>query len=767
MEGKPSLHTTRRPRAPRGLLLAGGAVVLLACLAALPHANAAAVLDNGAVQIGVGDFGSLGAPAANPSSAISLRMDSDGSDGVQGGACGCEGWGIAADGVAGYVQAGASPVVAGVSPVLFSSDASHAISAVQVGTLRVTHDVRASAASTSLYDVNVTVRNVGAQTVQSVLYRRTVDWTVQPTPGAEMVSLHSLIPRPAGLVFMSDDGAAHPNPLLGASQVRATGPPVGGDVDDSGPADHGTLLDLALGCLAAGDSVTIHLAYGAFPSESAALSALASWGAEAWALAEPASDPGGGTPRTFVLAVRGISGPTCIAPAWASTFTTTAPANLTLDAVSFHDATPIPAVPGIQVTRGWEFGDGATAVGDGALHTYLAEGVYDACFHLGLRLPLSDLRTWTSCHRVHVFDRPPLPGFQSTPSANGQGVDFHDLSTDLDGTVVSWAWNYGDGASASAVTTTSHTYRHGGTYRVCLTVADNNGALATTCRSTVAPGTPDQPPFIAPVASVHAEPGQMVSVRLQAVDFDQDPITLSAIRIPGGARFDAANGTLLWLPATTEVGYHEMSFGADDGSGGVSNRTVIVIVHAIDVDSDGDGIPDAQDNCPGLYNPAQTDADHDGVGDDCATTGSGGSPPATKSSAPPVSTLPAPGCTAPAGSPDRDGDGVADQCDPDMDNDGIPDKGLPGDLLDNCPLVPNPNQRDTNGDGFGDACQPASSSTRSVAARPVPVVAQTGTSAAPGPMSPVVLVALIGAPAGLVLGLGTAILVRPFVSRRR
>ena len=50
---------------------------------------------------------------------------------------------------------------------------------------------------------------------------------------------------------------------------------------------------------------------------------------------------------------------------------------------------------------------------------------------------------------------------------------------------------------------------------------------------------------------------------------------------------------------------------------------------------------------------------------------------------------------------DTDGDGRTDCVDPDMDDDGV----LNG--VDNCHVTPNEDQRDSNGDGMGDACSKA------------------------------------------------------------
>jgi hypothetical protein len=43
--------------------------------------------------------------------------------------------------------------------------------------------------------------------------------------------------------------------------------------------------------------------------------------------------------------------------------------------------------------------------------------------------------------------------------------------------------------------------------------------------------------------------------------------------------------------------------------------------HLFQADRDGDGIPDAADNCPGVFNPDQTDSVRDGMGDACRSKG--------------------------------------------------------------------------------------------------------------------------------------------------
>ncbi len=104
------------------------------------------------------------------------------------------------------------------------------------------------------------------------------------------------------------------------------------------------------------------------------------------------------------------------------------------------------------------------------------------------------------------------------------------------------------------------------------------------------------------------------------------------------------------------------------------------------LDADSDGVADVVDNCTEVYNPDQTDTDHDGIGDACDlctdTDHDGFGNPGFA-----VNTCPTDNCPN-IFNPDQmdaDGDGIGAECD-------------------NCPFAYDPNQEDADHDGKGDSC---------------------------------------------------------------
>lgn len=77
-------------------------------------------------------------------------------------------------------------------------------------------------------------------------------------------------------------------------------------------------------------------------------------------------------------------------------------------------------------------------------------------------------------------NRPPLAGFGSSCSADRCDFDA-SLSTDLDGSLTSYTWDFGDGTTGTGPTP-SHAYSGSGSYAVQLTVTDDDGGTASTTR---------------------------------------------------------------------------------------------------------------------------------------------------------------------------------------------------------------------------------------------------------------------------------------------
>jgi hypothetical protein len=88
---------------------------------------------------------------------------------------------------------------------------------------------------------------------------------------------------------------------------------------------------------------------------------------------------------------------------------------------------------------------------------------------------------------------------------------------------------------------------------------------------------------------------------------------------------EASAPTAPGAPQTFQVpaGAHRyVALRAEDEQGNVG-RFVSLDLGSGPIDVDGDGVPDASDNCPSVANPDQQDSNGDGVGDACTSSGPG------------------------------------------------------------------------------------------------------------------------------------------------
>jgi hypothetical protein len=159
---------------------------------------------------------------------------------------------------------------------------------------------------------------------------------------------------------------------------------------------------------------------------------------------------------------------------------------------------------------------------------------------------------------------------------------------------------------------------------------------------------------------------------------DPDATTQVSCYYPAGWAFQA--GDCNDASASTHPGAIESCNTADDDCDGSVDED------ALGLDSDGDQIHNACDNCRATFNTNQTDTDEDGVGNACDN------------------------ClvVANAGQQDLDGDRLGDLCDNcaasynPMQRDFDGDRR--GDVCDNCVVAFNPSQTDFNHDTQGDVC---------------------------------------------------------------
>ena len=145
---------------------------------------------------------------------------------------------------------------------------------------------------------------------------------------------------------------------------------------------------------------------------------------------------------------------------------------------------------GDPLTYLWDFGDGISGAGATPQHSYSAAGTYTVSLTVNDGQASSAAATTTAA----------ITGANQAPSADaggpysgdaGESITFNASgSFDPDGTISSYAWNFGDGTGGSGVSV-QHAYATAGNYTVSVTVTANDGATdSDTATVNVADVTP-------------------------------------------------------------------------------------------------------------------------------------------------------------------------------------------------------------------------------------------------------------------------------------
>ena len=126
----------------------------------------------------------------------------------------------------------------------------------------------------------------------------------------------------------------------------------------------------------------------------------------------------------------------------------------------------------------WNFGDGNESSDPNPSHTYADPGTYTVTLTVTDNDGDSDSDSTTASVEddQQPGNEPPTANANGPYSAiTGSAIDFSSAgSSDTDGTIASYAWNFGDGNDSSDPNP-SHTYADPGIYTVTLTVTDNDG----------------------------------------------------------------------------------------------------------------------------------------------------------------------------------------------------------------------------------------------------------------------------------------------------
>lgn len=246
-----------------------------------------------------------------------------------------------------------------------------------------------------------------------------------------------------------------------------------------------------------------------------------------------------------------------------------------------------PDADGSVVDYSWDFGDGVSGTGMTTSHMFASEG------QATVTLTVTDDRGGTGviAHDVELVRAPnSAPQASFKVSCSGMDCDFDASGSsdpDPDGAITSYAWDFGDGSTATGVVT-SHAYQSQADVTVTLTVTDDRGGTDTAVKTVTV-----QLPNTLPSASFSVDCTWLVCSLDATSSADADG-TIEGYHWEFG---DGSTGTGV-APSHTypHTGTFDVVLTVTDDRGGTATHT-----HSVGVESQNQApVASATSTCDGL-----------------------------------------------------------------------------------------------------------------------------------------------------------------------
>jgi PKD repeat protein len=221
---------------------------------------------------------------------------------------------------------------------------------------------------------------------------------------------------------------------------------------------------------------------------------------------------------------------------------TFSPASPVIHQTIVFNAAASTAAPGREIVRyDWNFGSGNPQSGQVVNKEYDVPGVYNVT--LTVTDDVGNKGTTTQSVSVGTTGgNNPVPDFTFSPTnpLTNQAVFFNASSSTAPGaTIVSYAWDFGDGALGNGQTT-NHTYTSAFTFVVRLAVTDSTGRVGQVTK-TLTVTAPTPPPTPVPTAAFTFSPAQPDAG--QNVFFDASPSSPGTGATITSSRWNFGDGT--------------------------------------------------------------------------------------------------------------------------------------------------------------------------------------------------------------------------------